>query len=57
MRRFTGIDLISDLTPDETMLLSFRDLLERHALGDPRSTASQKTASMKWSRLAAASEA
>ena len=30
MRRFAGIDLISDRIPDETMILSFRHLLEKH---------------------------
>ena len=30
MRRFAGIDLISDRIPDETTILSFRHLLEKH---------------------------
>jgi hypothetical protein len=34
MRRFTGIDLISDRIPDETMILTFRHLLEKHGLGE-----------------------
>ncbi len=34
MRRFTGIDLISDRIPDETTVLTFRHLLEKHALGE-----------------------
>jgi len=34
MRRFTGIDLISDRIPDETTILAFRHLLEKHDLGD-----------------------
>ena len=34
MRRFAGIDLISDRIPDETTILSFRHLLERHSLGE-----------------------
>jgi IS5 family transposase len=34
MRRFAGIDLISDRIPDETTILSFRHLLEKHDLGD-----------------------
>jgi IS5 family transposase len=32
MRRFAGIDLSSDPVPDETTILNFRHLLERHAL-------------------------
>jgi IS5 family transposase len=34
MRRFTGIDLISDRIPDETTILAFRHLLEKYDLGD-----------------------
>lgn len=33
MRRFAGIELISDLIPDETTILTFRHLLEKHDLG------------------------
>jgi IS5 family transposase len=33
MRRFAGIDLISDRISDETTILSFRHLLEKHDLG------------------------
>ena len=33
MRRFVGIDLISERIPDETTILAFRHLLERHDLG------------------------
>ena len=33
MRRFAGIDLISDRIPDETTILSFRHLLEKRDLG------------------------
>jgi IS5 family transposase len=33
MRRFAGIDLLSDRIPDETTILSFRHLLEKHHLG------------------------
>ena len=33
IRRFGGIDLISDRIPDETTILSFRHLLEKHDLG------------------------
>jgi IS5 family transposase len=33
MRRFAGIDLISDRIPDETTILSFRHVLEKHDLG------------------------
>jgi len=32
IRRFAGIDLISDRIPDETTILSFRHLLEKHHL-------------------------
>jgi IS5 family transposase len=34
MRRFAGIELISDRIPDETTILTFRHLLEKHELGD-----------------------
>jgi IS5 family transposase len=34
MRRFAGIELISDRIPDETTILSFRHLLEKHELGE-----------------------
>ena len=34
MRRFAGIELISDRIPDETTILSFRHLLEKHGLGE-----------------------
>jgi len=34
MRRFVGIDLISDRIPDETTTLTFRHLLEKHRLGE-----------------------
>jgi IS5 family transposase len=34
MRRFAGIDLICDRIPDETTILAFRHLLEKHDLGD-----------------------
>ena len=33
MRRFAGIDMISDRIPDETTILTFRHLLEKHDLG------------------------
>jgi IS5 family transposase len=33
MRRFAGIDLITDRIPDETTILTFRHLLEKHDLG------------------------
>ena len=33
MRRFAGIDLISDRIPDETTILTFRHLLEQNELG------------------------
>ena len=32
MRRFAGIELNQDAIPDETMILTFRRLLERHGL-------------------------
>lgn len=34
MRRFAGIELISVRNPDETTILSFRHLLEKHKLGE-----------------------
>ncbi len=34
IRRFGGIDLISDRIPDETMVLTVRHLLVRHELGE-----------------------
>ncbi len=34
MHRFTGIDLMSDRIPDETTILTFRHLLEKHGLGE-----------------------
>jgi IS5 family transposase len=34
MRRFAGIDLMSDRIPDETTILAFRHLLEKHNLGE-----------------------
>ncbi len=34
IRRFAGIDLISDRIPDEATILSFRHLLEKHKLGE-----------------------
>ena len=34
MRGFAGIELISDRIPDETTILTFRHLLEKHDLGE-----------------------
>ena len=34
MRRFAGIELISDRIPDETTILTFWNLLEKHELGE-----------------------
>ena len=34
MRAFVGIDLGRDAAPDETTVLNFRHLLEKHHLGD-----------------------
>jgi len=34
MRRFAGIELIIDRIPDETTILTFRHLLEKHELGE-----------------------
>lgn len=34
MRRFVGIDLVSDRIPDESTILAFRHLLEKHNLGE-----------------------
>ena len=33
MRRFAGIDMISDRIPHETTILAFKDLLQQHDLG------------------------
>ncbi len=33
MRRFAGISMVSDRIPDETTILAFRHLLEKHDLG------------------------
>jgi hypothetical protein len=35
MRRFAKLDLFDDALPDETTILHFRHLLERHELGNP----------------------
>jgi IS5 family transposase len=34
MRRFAGIDMITDRIPEETTILTFRHLLEKHRLGE-----------------------
>lgn len=34
MRSFAGIELINDRIPDETTILTFRHLLEKHGLGE-----------------------
>jgi IS5 family transposase len=34
MRRFAGIELVEDAIPDESTILRFRHLLERHGLGE-----------------------
>jgi IS5 family transposase len=34
MRRFAGIDMLTDRIPDETKILTFRHLLEKHRLGE-----------------------
>jgi IS5 family transposase len=34
MRRFAGIDLVSERIPDETTILALRHLLEKHTLGE-----------------------
>jgi len=34
MRRFAGIDMVSDRIPDETTILAFRHLLAKHNLGE-----------------------
>jgi IS5 family transposase len=34
MRRVTGIDMISDRISDESMILTFRHLLEKYGLGE-----------------------
>ena len=47
IRRFAGIDLISDRIPDETTILSFRHLLEKHDLGQKISKRSRPTSSSR----------
>lgn len=34
MRRFVGVDLTDDTVPDETTILRFRHLIEKHGLGE-----------------------
>jgi IS5 family transposase len=34
MRRFAGIDMLCDRIPDETTILAFRHLMEKHNLGE-----------------------
>ena len=34
IRRFAGIDLITDRIPDETTILTFRHLQDKHGLGE-----------------------
>jgi len=34
MRRFAGIELISDRNPDETKILTFHYMLEKYGLGE-----------------------
>ncbi|WP_156818410.1 IS5 family transposase [Cyanobium gracile] len=34
MRRFAGIDMLSDRIPDQKTILAFRHLLEKHSLGE-----------------------
>ena len=34
MRRFVGIDLITDFIPDQTVNLTFRHLLEQNEIGE-----------------------
>jgi IS5 family transposase len=34
MRRFAGIDIMSERIPDETTILAFRHLLEKNNLGE-----------------------
>ncbi len=34
MRRFAWFDVVSDRIPDETTILTFRHLLEKHSLGE-----------------------
>lgn len=38
LRRFAGVDLGQAPAPDETAILQFRHLLEKHDLGGPCST-------------------
>jgi hypothetical protein len=61
MRRFAGIDMISDRIPDETTILAFRHLLEKNDLaklpgvnyvGGPAYliVAGQPNRSLRWSK-------
>jgi len=43
MRRFAGIELISDQIPNETTILTFRHLIEKHDLGEQISRRSKPT--------------
>ena len=49
MRHFAGIELISDRIRDDTTILTFRHLLEKHDWVS-RSTAAQKTSSLRPSK-------
>jgi len=56
IRRFAGIDLISDRIPDETTILAFRHLLEHFALESEttrhgRTTCSQPFPRSTWFRV------
>ena len=56
MRRFAGIDLISDRIPDEVTILTFRHLLEENKLGEQifetvKSHLNQRGLAMKQSTI------
>jgi hypothetical protein len=48
MRRFAGLDLTNDAMPDETTILKFRHLLEKHALTVPDDEHHQRHARAAW---------
>jgi IS5 family transposase len=57
MRRFAGIELISDRIPDEVTILTFRLLLEKHRLGeqifDPVKPHNSGTSRAAWDSFSA----
>lgn len=59
MRRFAGIELVDDSIPDETTILNFRHLLERHGLteaifADVNAHLADKGIPLRWGTLVGA---